>query len=59
MQNKIDELFKSELVVVNIGPKMFGDAVRKQGAEVIQVDWKPLAGGDKEMIAILEALGGI
>lgn len=59
MQNRIDEFFKSELVVVNVGPKVFGEAVRKQGAQVIQVDWKPLAGGDKEMIEILEALGGI
>lgn len=57
--NKIDELFKSNLTVINVGPRVFGDAVRTQGAEVIQVDWKPIAGGDKEMIAILEALGGI
>lgn len=59
MNNKIDELFKSKLTVINVGPKVFGDAVREQGAEVIQVDWKPIAGGDKEMIEILEALGGI
>lgn len=59
MNNKIDDLFNSGLTVINIGPKVFGDAVRKQGAEVIQVDWKPIAGGDKEMIEILEALGGI
>jgi FdrA protein len=59
MDNKIDDLFKNGLVVINVGPKVFGDAVRKQGAEVIQVDWKPIAGGDKEMIQILEALGGI
>jgi hypothetical protein len=59
MNNKIDDLFKSDLVVINVGPKVFGDAARKQGAEVIQVDWKPIAGGDKEMIKILEALGGI
>jgi FdrA protein len=59
MDNKIDDLFKGDLVVINVGPKVFGDAVRNQGAEVIQVDWKPTAGGDKEMIKILEALGGI
>jgi FdrA protein len=59
MLNNIETLFKSNLVVINVGPKVFGDAVREQGVEVVQVDWKPIAGGDKEMIEILEALGGI
>jgi len=59
MINKIDQLFKSSLTVINVGPKVFGDSVRAQGAEVIQVDWKPIAGGDREMIEILEALGGV
>lgn len=58
MKNKIDELFASPVVVVNVGPKVFGDAVRTQNVEVIQVDWKPMAAGDKEMIDILAALGG-
>ena len=47
------------MTVVNVGPRVFGDAVRAQGVEVLQVDWKPMAGGDREMIEILEALGGI
>lgn len=59
MDNQINALFASKLVVVNVGPKIFGDAVRTQGADVLQVDWKPLAGGDQEMIDLLEALGGI
>lgn len=59
MSNKIDELFANDLVVINVGPKIFGDAVRDQGVEVIQVDWKPVAAGDKEMLDILDALGGI
>ncbi len=59
MTNKIIDFFNNDLVVINVGPKVFGDAVRKQGIEVLQVDWKPIAGGDKEMIKILEALGGI
>lgn len=59
MTNKIDELFQSELVVINVGPKVFGDAVKSQGVEVVQVDWKPMAADDKEMLDILEALGGL
>lgn len=59
MLGKINQLFRDNLVVINVGSKFFGEAVKKQGVEVIQVDWKPIAGGDKEMIKILEFLGGI
>ncbi|HAL74447.1 MAG TPA: fdrA domain protein [Clostridiales bacterium] len=59
MENQINKLFSSKLVVINVGPKIFGDAVRLQGVDVLQVDWKPLAGGDQEMIDLLESLGGI
>jgi FdrA protein len=52
------QLFRSQLVVINVGPKVFAEALEKQGVEVVQVDWKPLAGGDKEMQDILSFLGG-
>lgn len=56
---KILELFRSELVVVNVGPKLFAAALEKQGCRAVQVDWRPVAGGDKEMQEILELLGGL
>lgn len=55
--SRIQQLFESELVVVNIGPRLFGEALEKQGLEVVQVDWRPLAGGDRQMQDILTALG--
>lgn len=55
--SKIQQLFESELVAINIGPRLFGEALEKQGVEVIQVDWRPVAGGDKEMQDILSVLG--
>ena len=54
--SKIQQLFESELVAVNIGPRLFGEALEKQGVEVVQVDWRPVAGGDKEMQDILSTL---
>ena len=57
--DKIQELFNSELVVVNVGPRLLGEAMEKQNVEVVQVDWKPIADGDKEMYDILVALGGL
>ncbi|MGI6004201.1 MAG: fdrA domain protein [Christensenellales bacterium] len=56
--DKIQKLFESQLVVVNIGPRLFGEALEKQNVEVVQVDWKPVAGGDKQMQDILKSLGG-
>ena len=56
---KILNLFQSELVTVNVGPKILATAWEKQGYQAIQVDWKPAAGGDREMQEILELLGGL
>ena len=56
--SKILELFQSELVVVNVGPKSFADVLEKQGYTALQVDWKPAAGGDKQMQEMLQYLGG-
>ncbi len=57
--DNILKLFQSELVVVNVGPKLFAEALEKQGYKTLQVEWKPVAGGDREMQEILEVLGGL
>ncbi len=46
-----------KLKVVNIGISTFGDDLRSQDVEVVDVDWKPPAGGDVEMSRLLEKLG--
>ncbi len=56
--DKILDLFRSPLVVVNVGPKSFADVLEQQGYETVQVDWKPIAGGDKQMQELLALLGG-
>jgi hypothetical protein len=54
---KINELFTKELVVVTMGLDSFADNLRKEGVKVLQMDWKPPAGGDKKLISLLEKLG--
>jgi len=54
---KINELFSKELKVINMGLDSFAENLRKQEVEVLQMDWKPPAGGDKRLIALLEKLG--
>lgn len=41
---------------VNVGLEAFHDALVAQGAEVIHVDWRPPAGGDERLAAILARL---
>ena len=50
-------ILSQRLKVVNIGISTFGDDLRSQGVEVVSVDWKPAAGGDVEMLKLLEKLG--
>jgi len=56
--SKMLSLFRSELIVVNVGPRSFADVLEKQGYKTMQVDWKPAAGGDREMQELLAYLGG-
>jgi hypothetical protein len=56
MTEKIDQLLNEPLVVINIGLKGFSDSLEAQGVDVIQVDWVPPAGGDKELMEILDKL---
>ena len=56
MADRLDELLDKGPVVVNIGVKDFANSLKTQGAEVIQVDWTPPAGGDREMMELLDQL---
>ena len=41
---------------INIGLESFADSLRAQGAEVVQLDWRPPAGGDERMANLLARL---
>ena len=47
-------LFGKTLIVINIGLQLFSDSFRKQGIKTLHVNWRPPAGGDKELIKLLE-----
>lgn len=42
--------------VINIGLESFAEDLRSANIEVIQMDWRPPAGGDPELIALLDRL---
>ncbi|HPY64657.1 MAG TPA: fdrA domain protein [Bacillota bacterium] len=55
----VNELFKKELKVINMGLESFYEELRSQEVETIHVDWKPAAGGDKKMASLLGRLKGL
>lgn len=59
--SKVNTLFEKELSVANFGIDSFYRDLAKQGVLTVNVDWKPVAGGDKETIASLRKLkrGGL
>ncbi|MFQ5342420.1 MAG: acyl-CoA synthetase FdrA [Anaerolineae bacterium] len=46
------------LAAINVGLESFTESLTAQGAPVIQVDWKPPAGGNERLMAILERMRG-
>ena len=45
--------FGGDLAAINVGLESFYDSLRDQGASAIQVDWRPPAGGNEQLMAIL------
>ncbi|MBW2731569.1 MAG: DUF1116 domain-containing protein [Deltaproteobacteria bacterium] len=52
------ELFATGPKVINLGLPSFADDLRRSGAEVLHVDWRPPAGGDPHLLHALESLQG-
>jgi hypothetical protein len=56
MTDKIGLLFINGPVAVNIGVEDFAASLRAQGAEVVEVSWTPPAGGDPELMDLLDQI---
>ena len=50
-------ILKQKLKVINLGIEIFADDLKRQGVEVDSIDWQPPAGGDEELLRLLEKLG--
>ena len=46
------------VAAVNVGLSSFADALEAQGAPVLDVDWRPPAGGERKVVHALERLWG-
>jgi hypothetical protein len=56
MYDQVTQLLNNPLVVINLGLDKFAQYLEDQDVEVLRVDWKPPAGGDQEMINLLDLL---
>ncbi|HEX9595856.1 MAG TPA: hypothetical protein VF982_03170, partial [Anaerolineales bacterium] len=45
--------FTEPLAAINVGVERFYESLKAQGAEVVQVDWRPPAGGNEDLMSIL------
>lgn len=55
----LDQFFGEPLQVVNIGLEMFAEELRAEGVPVVQVDWRPPAGGSSRMAELLGRLDAL
>ncbi len=49
-------LLQKPIRVINIGLESFSEDLRKAEIPVIQMDWRPPAGGDLRLVALLDSL---
>jgi len=56
--SKEGNILKQKLKVINVGVEIFADELARQNVEIVRVDWQPPAGGDEELLKLLDKLGG-
>jgi hypothetical protein len=56
VSERLPDLLARGPVAVNIGIRDFGESLRAQGADVVDLEWSPPAEGDAELLAILDKL---
>jgi FdrA protein len=47
------------LMAINVGLESFAESLEAQEADVVQVDWRPPAGGNEELMSILTRMKGM
>lgn len=55
-QRMAADFLAQPVAAINLGLESFYDSLRDQGAQAVQVDWKPPAGGDERLQAILQKM---
>ncbi len=56
METPLEDLLRRGVVAINIGVDDFAASLQSQDVSVLHVDWSPPAGGDQEIMDILDKL---
>lgn len=57
LEGQIDQkTITGDFGVINVGLEIFFDSLRDQGAETVQVDWRPPAGGNEKLMSLLSKM---
>jgi FdrA protein len=55
--HSVDDLLKAPLRVINVGLEGLAESLEALDVPVVQVDWRPPAGGDPKLADLLSKLG--
>ena len=55
-ETALDRLLATPVAAINLGVEDFAENLEAQDANVVHVNWIPPAGGDPEIIAILDKI---
>lgn len=53
---RVERLLKEKPKVINVGLKSFYESLKEQKVDTIHIDWKPPAGGKRDLIEILKKI---
>ncbi|MEB7463272.1 acyl-CoA synthetase FdrA [Staphylococcus succinus] len=56
IDDKIMNLINHKPSVINIGLQSFTEAIQSNEAQVVQFNWRPIAGGDEKLMKVLQFL---
>jgi hypothetical protein len=56
MDKKINTILDQPIIAINLGLSQFAASLEEQEIEVAKVNWTPPAGGDEEMMDLLDKL---
>jgi len=54
----LDRFAQTPLAVINVGLESFYDSLLAQGAQAVQVDWRPPAAGNERLASLLARMRG-
>jgi FdrA protein len=55
----VQDLLTGEVRVINVGLEWFAEMLEGLGVPVLQVDWRPPAGGDPRLAGLLAKLAAL